>query len=86
MKKTAAVLIAAMALTTAAFAADKPQVTIYTSMYEDIIEAMSAVLQEKFPQYDIEFFYGGTGTLQSKIAAERDSKKHGCDMLMVADP
>ena len=86
MKKIAAVLIAVMALTTAAFAADKPQVTIYTSMYEDIIEAMSAVLQEKFPQYDIEFFYGGTGTLQSKIAAERDSKKLGCDMLMVADP
>ena len=86
MKKTAAVLIAVLALTTAAFAADKPKVTIYTSMYEDIIEAMTTVLHEKFPQYDIEFFYGGTGTLQSKIAAERDSKKLGCDMLMVADP
>ena len=86
MKKIAAVLVTVLSLSCAALAADKPQVTIYTSMYEDIIEAMTGVLQEKFPQYDIEFFYGGTGTLQSKIAAERESKKLGCDMLMVADP
>ncbi|MBQ7559014.1 MAG: ABC transporter substrate-binding protein [Synergistaceae bacterium] len=70
----------------AASAADKPKITIYTSMYEDVIEAMTAVLHEKFPNYDVEFFYGGTGTLQAKIAAERDTKKLGCDMLMVADP
>ena len=86
MKKLAAVLIAVMALSTAACAADKPKVTIYTSMYEDIIEAMTKVIHEKFPNYDVEFFYGGTGTLQAKIAAERDAKKLGCDMLMVADP
>ena len=85
MKKLAAVLIAVMALSGAAFAA-KPKVTIYTSMYEDIIEAMTDVLHEKFPDYDVEFFYGGTGTLQAKIAAEREAKKLGCDMLMVADP
>ena len=86
MKKLAAVLIAVMALSCAACAANKPKVTIYTSMYEDIIEAMTQVIHEKFPDYDVEFFYGGTGTLQAKIAAERDAKKLGCDMLMVADP
>ncbi|MBQ8091838.1 MAG: ABC transporter substrate-binding protein [Pyramidobacter sp.] len=85
MKKFAALMIAVLALFTAAFAA-KPKVTIYTSMYEDIIEAMTDVLHEKFPDYDVEFFYGGTGTLQAKIAAEREAKKLGCDMLMVADP
>ncbi|MBR1895392.1 MAG: iron(III)-binding protein, partial [Pyramidobacter sp.] len=68
MKKFAALMIAVLALFTAAFAA-KPKVTIYTSMYEDIIEAMTDVLHEKFPDYDVEFFYGGTGTLQAKIAA-----------------
>ena len=89
MKKLAAVLIAAALLcgaVGAGWAAEKPKVTIYTSMYEDIIEAMTEVLREKFPDYDVEFFYGGTGTLQAKIAAERDTKKLGCDMLMVADP
>ena len=62
------------------------KVVIYTSMYEDIVEAMDEVLAEVFPKMDIEFFQGGTGTLQSKVAAEIDSGKLGCDMLMVAEP
>ena len=62
------------------------KVVIYTSMYEDIIEAMDKKLEEVFPNVDIEFFQGGTGTLQSKIAAEKDAGKLGCDMLMVAEP
>lgn len=66
--------------------ADKKKVVIYTSMYEDIIDNMKKALDEKFPQYDVEFFQGGTGTLQTKIAAEIDSGKLGCDMLMVAEP
>jgi iron(III) transport system substrate-binding protein len=62
------------------------KVVIYTSMYEDIIDAMSEKLEEVFPNADIEFFQGGTGTLQSKVAAEMDSGKLGCDILMVAEP
>ncbi|MBQ3693237.1 MAG: iron(III)-binding protein, partial [Synergistaceae bacterium] len=70
-------LVVLVSLSCVSFAADKPKVTIYTSMYEDIIEAMTETLREKFPNYDIEFFYGGTGTLQAKIAAELDTKKLG---------
>ena len=62
------------------------KIMIYTSMYEDIIEAISKVLEKKFPNCKIEFFYGGTGKLQAKIAAEEASGKLGCDMLMVAEP
>ncbi len=66
------------------------KVVIYTSMYEDIIAMVDEKLEEVFPNADIEFFYGGTGTLQSKVAAEidaaGDSGKLGCDMLMVAEP
>lgn len=80
------VLIMAFGLTACGQKEDKPKVMIYTSMYEDIIEAMDKTLDKVFPQYDIEFFYGGTGTLQAKVAAEIDSGKLGCDMLMVADP
>jgi iron(III) transport system substrate-binding protein len=67
-------------------AGPKEKIVIYTSMYEDIIEAMDKALAKQFPSYDIEFFYGGTGNLQAKISAERDSGKLGCDMLMVAEP
>jgi iron(III) transport system substrate-binding protein len=62
------------------------KIMIYTSMYEDIIEAMDEALEKTFPMADIQFFYGGTGALQAKIAAEEASGKLGCDMLMVAEP
>ncbi len=62
------------------------KVVIYTSMYEDIIENMEKELEKKFPGLDVEFFQGGSGTIQSKVAAEMDSGKLGCDILMVAEP
>ena len=86
MRKIILSLVLIFFISSCAFAAQKPKITIYTSMYEDVIEAMTQTMHEKFPDYDVEFFYGGTGTLQAKIAAEMDAKKLGCDMLMVADP
>ena len=62
------------------------KLVIYTSMYDDVIEAIDRTLEKVFPSVDIEFFYGGTGTLQAKIAAEFAAGRLGCDMLMVADP
>jgi iron(III) transport system substrate-binding protein len=62
------------------------KIMIYTSMYEDIIEAVERVLARQFPSAKIEFFYGGTGNLQAKIAAEEAARRLGCDMLMVAEP
>jgi len=62
------------------------KVVIYTSMYEDVIDDMEKELEKKFPKLDVEFFQGGSGTIQSKIAAEMDSGKLGCDLLMVAEP
>lgn len=62
------------------------KVIIYTSMYQDICDLMSTALKAEFPNCDIEFFQGGTGTLQTKIAGEMESGKLGCDMLMVAEP
>ncbi len=62
------------------------KVVIYTSMYEDIVDEMGKVMKEKFPNVEVEFFQGGSGTIQSKIAAEMESGKMGCDILMVAEP
>ena len=62
------------------------KVVIYTSMYEDIIDDMEKELEKQFPNVDVEFFQGGSGTIQSKIAAEMDSGRLGCDLLMVAEP
>ena len=64
----------------------KGKVVIYTSMYEDIIDNVKEKLKEEFPNLEVEFFQGGTGTLQSKIAAEMQANKLGADILMVAEP
>ncbi len=65
---------------------EKEKIVIYTSMYEDIIDDIELQLEYAFPNVDIEFFQGGSGTIQSKIVAERESGKLGCDILMVAEP
>ncbi len=62
------------------------KVVIYTSMYEDIIDDMEKQLEQVFPDTDIEFFQGGSGTIQSKVAAEKEAGRLGCDILMVAEP
>ena len=46
---------------------------------------MKVELKTEFPNLEVDFFQGGTGTLQSKVAAEKDSGKLGCDILMVAE-
>jgi iron(III) transport system substrate-binding protein len=61
-------------------------IIIYTSMYESVIESLSRELQKQFPNYNIEFVYGGSGVLQTRIEAERGSGTLGCDILLVAEP
>jgi len=62
------------------------KIMIYTSIYEDVIEALDGVLSKKFPGCNVEFFYGGTGAIQAKVVAEQASGRLGCDMLLVAEP
>lgn len=62
------------------------KVVIYTSMYQDIIETLQNTLDTVFPNCTIEFFQGGTGAIQSKVASEMEAGKLGCDILMVAEP
>ncbi len=65
------------------------KVVIYTSMYPFMIDQMKETLKEEFPNLDVEFFYGGTGDLQTKLAGEMGEDLKGrlsCDMLLVAEP
>ena len=62
-------------------------IVIYTSMYDYVIMSVNRELQKQFPEYTIDFVYGGTGTLQAKIASEQAAGgRLGCDILMVAEP
>ena len=95
MKKLLAVLLLlalALGLCTSALAVDEDiegSVVIYTSMYPFMIDTMTAQLKEEFPNLDVNFFYGGTGDLQTKLAGEMGDDLKGrlsCDMLLVAEP
>ena len=95
MKKLIALalcLVMALSLAPMCFAADDVNeditgdVMIYTSMYQFVIDMMDAKLAEKFPNCNVEFFYGGTGSLQTKLAGEMETGSLGCDMMLVAEP
>jgi iron(III) transport system substrate-binding protein len=62
------------------------KITIYTSMYGSIVEEIEKILARKFPGCQIVFFYGGTGTIQARIASEMASGRLGCDILLLAEP
>ncbi len=65
------------------------RVVIYTSMYPFMIDQMTEAVKAEFPNLDAEFFYGGTGDLQTKLAGEMGNDRKGqlsCDMLLVAEP
>ena len=59
---------------------------IYTSMYQFVIDMMDEALAKEFPNLDVEFFYAGTGSLQTKITGEMETGTLGCDMMLVAEP
>jgi iron(III) transport system substrate-binding protein len=62
------------------------KIVIYTSMYDEIVDNLERILERQFPNVDIEFARGGTGTLQYRIEEEIQAGRLGCDIIMVADP
>lgn len=92
MKKLVVLLLCAVmlcGLTGSALAVNEDltgKVMIYTSMYQFVIDAMDKAMETEFPNLDVEFFYGGTGALQTKLTGEMEAGTLGCDMMLVAEP
>jgi iron(III) transport system substrate-binding protein len=64
----------------------KGKVMIYTSIYLHIIEQLKPVLKEKFPGLEVEWFYGGSEKVITKLVAEFEQGKTMADLIMIADP
>ena len=62
------------------------KVVIYTSIYQFVIDMMLEELKVEFPNLEVEMFYGGTGSLQTKLTGEMETGTLGCDMMLVAEP
>lgn len=62
------------------------KVMIYTSIYLHIIEQLKPVLKQKFPKAEVEWFYGGSEKVITKLVAEFEQGKTMADLIMIADP
>lgn len=62
------------------------EIMIYTSIYQDVIDMLLVGLKEEFPNLTVNHLYGGTGSLQTKLAGEMESGSMECDLLLVAEP
>ena len=63
------------------------KIMIYTSIYTEVGHVVEKALAEYFPNCQIEFSYGGTGTIQALIEQQMAADgKLGCDILLIAEP
>ena len=63
------------------------KIVIYTSIYAEVGYVIETALANHFPNCQIEFSYGGTGTIQALIEQQMTSGgRLGCDMLLIAEP
>jgi iron(III) transport system substrate-binding protein len=64
----------------------KGKVMIYTSIYLHIIEQLKPTLKQKFPNIDVQWFYGGSEKVITKLVAEFEQGNTMADLIMIADP
>ena len=62
------------------------KIVIYTSMYPEAIEHIQKEIQSHFPGTTIEFISRASGVIEGLVAAETESGRLGCDILMIAEP
>ena len=61
------------------------EVSVYTSIYPDIVDKLCKPnVSKAFPNLKVTWFQNGTEKLKTKIAGEIKAKKIGADVLMVA--
>ncbi len=62
------------------------EVTVYTSVTQDTVDAVLAALAETNPDLSVEVFRAPTGELDARIATEQRTGGIGADVLWMTDP
>ncbi len=87
---SALLLITVSGLVVAEEAADDElvagDVTVYTSVTQDTVDAVLAALAESNPDLEVEVFRAPTGELDARIATEQRTGGIGADVLWLTDP
>jgi iron(III) transport system substrate-binding protein len=61
-------------------------ITIYTSIYENVIASLDPVLREAFPDLEIRWFQRGSEDVAARLNGELAAGRVGADLVMTADP
>ncbi len=62
------------------------KITIYTSIYENVIANLKPLMEMEFPDVEIEWYQKGSEEVAAKINAEIASGKVNADIVMTSDP
>lgn len=65
---------------------ERVQVTIYASIYEDVIARLDKILDEQFPDIDVQWYQKGSEDVATKINAEIAAGGIKADLIMTSDP
>ena len=65
---------------------DRDTVTIYTSIYENVIASLDPVLAETFPDVTVRWFQRGSEEVAARLNSEIAAGRVGADLVMTSDP
>ena len=89
MRVSIATLLTVLALgsaQTAAAAAPKTELWIYTSIYKEFAAPLEAAFEKKYPDIDAQIFQAGSEKIQAKVEAEILAGKIQADIILTSDP
>lgn len=64
----------------------KPVVTIYTSIYENVIAQMAPLLEQQFPDIEVRWHQSGSEEIAAKVNSEIAAGQIRADIIMTSDP
>ncbi|MCR5731560.1 MAG: ABC transporter substrate-binding protein [Sphaerochaetaceae bacterium] len=64
----------------------KGSVMVYTSTGEDVVLKLKEAFEAKYPNITMDYYYGGSGKVVTKLSTEFQTKAVTCDLVWMADP
>jgi iron(III) transport system substrate-binding protein len=84
--RSGAALAAILLLAGCGAAGGRQPITIYTSIYENVIAALEPTLRDAFPDLEIRWFQRGSEDVAARLNGEIAAGRVGADLVMTADP
>ncbi|MGQ0734680.1 MAG: ABC transporter substrate-binding protein [Acidobacteriota bacterium] len=81
-----ALMAVGLSISCASDSSSRQTVTIYTSIYENVIAELGPRLREAFPDLDVQFFQRGSEDVAARLNSEIAAGRVAADLVMTSDP